>query len=156
MRLILTGLLLAVVAGLVNCEGRPGKYLPVNDRPLNKAEQKWAVGVLTHNDSVKTDTAIRIYYTQADNSQLRRPYIRGFSYTATWGKMSTVNNYDARGWVWGGVAIDGVLDVHEPGRWWRVVRETLNRLAKDNYYKVWQADSIRLFKLDSTMKAIGR
>ena len=151
-------LMVAACAALLvamGCKARPIKYLAVNDKPLSEKEQEWSRTVLRLSDSLVAVDSVRDYGYVVFNRDgtIRREIadttnyvVTERAYVAPWGRISP----------YGVVTIDGVGNVHEPGRWWRVVREALNGLARSNDYRAWQADSIRLFKLDSTMTAIGR
>ena len=172
---------------LVGCAHHPMRYLPVNDKPLNDAELHWMGPVIANSDStVVTDSVPSLVrMTRFDKADADGVFRNGTSYDTTifitnemsyissWGKLQV-------GWsiYWGpeggyrvNVSIDGVDFVTEPGRWWILIRETLNRLAMQNYIRDavregldrrrWfvqdSTDKVqRLFKLDSTMKAIGR
>ena len=165
-QLTLTALLL-VAAVFVGCEERPSqsiKRLAVNDKPLSNREIEWTSSVLKRSDSVvATDSAIffRQVWTCAPDGTLRSDddgggiyVVTAQAYVAQWGKIILTGSHGNGSYH--STTIDGVENVRETGRWWRVVRETLNRLAQANDYKAWQADSVRLFKLDSTMRSIGR
>ena len=183
MRLILATLLLAVItvtAMYVGCrryDMRPTSRLPINDRPLTGQEYGWAREMVWNSDSVATVERGRVWRDCSDNVHRdpNAPVVR--EYVASWGRIR-VENYDIITSADIDVTIDGVLEVREHGRWWRLIRETINMLAvsgvrhqdsvktrrladygaaaaqakRDKFVE----DSIRLFKLDSAMKAIGR
>ena len=152
MKTVILAVALIVAVGMVGCKARPIKYLAVNDRPLNERELALTNDILLSN----MDSTINEDY--ADRQVHPRCAFRRV-YRAEWGSITSTWSV-ARDFGWSDevpvVRIDGIDSVKMPGRWWLVVREALNGLARASDYKAWQADSVRLFKLDSTMKSIGR
>lgn len=161
-------------SGSYNASTMSLKSIDINDSPIADSEQAWAWKVVSSwpkRDSYLVQAAI-ITWSTAEGVKFKKPICTDkYLYNKVktrWGCFYFADNFD--GWrrdMYVTVDVDGVDQVYEPGRWWRVIREELNRMAatldstqreqsiRDSVARI-NRDSIRLFKLDSAMKAIGK
>jgi len=118
---------IVVVASMVvmmmerDWQGRVYRAIPVNNKPLNWLERSWAARVVYESESASWSC-----WTDRKKDWWG---VDGLTYRMAWGSIQAHTTDMSRPIRFDGLFVDGVGQVTEPGEWWVLTRQALNRLA---------------------------